>query len=71
MLIESFIMNVPIPPVFLYEADYANYEIMDGKQRISTIRDLYEDKFALENLEYWSELNGLKYSDLPDVIKLA
>lgn len=70
-LIESFIMNVPIPPVFLYEADYASYEIMDGKQRISTIRDFYEDKFALENLEYWSELNGLKYSQLPGVIKRA
>lgn len=70
-LIESFIMNVPIPPIFLYEADYATYEIMDGKQRISTIRDFYEDKFALENLEYWSELNGLKYSNLPEVIKLA
>lgn len=70
-LIESFIMNVPIPPIFLYEADYAIYEIMDGKQRLSTIRDFYEDKFALENLEYWSELNGLKYSTLPEVIKLA
>ena len=70
-LIESFIMHVPIPPVFLYEADYASYEIMDGKQRISTIRDFYEDKFALENLEYWSELNGLKYSQLPGVIKRA
>lgn len=70
-LIESFIMNVPIPPIFLYEADYATYEIMDGKQRISTICDFYEDKFALENLEYWSELNGLKYSQLPGVIKLA
>ena len=70
-LIESFIMNVPIPPIFLYEADYAIYEIMDGKQRISTICDFYEDKFALENLEYWSELNGLKYSQLPSVIKLA
>lgn len=70
-LIESFIMNVPIPPVFLYEADYASYEIMDGKQRISAIRDFYEDKFALENLEYWSELNGMKYSELPGVIKRA
>ena len=70
-LIESFIMNVPIPPVFLYEADYASYEIMDGKQRISAIRDFYEDKFALENLEYWSKLNGMKYSELPGVIKRA
>src|SRR5690606_755945 len=24
-LIESFIINVPIPPIFLYEVEYANY----------------------------------------------
>ena len=23
-------MNVPIPPVFLYEYDYSKYEVMDG-----------------------------------------
>ena len=25
-LIESFMMNIPVPPVFLYEVRYANYE---------------------------------------------
>ena len=29
-LIESFIMNVPIPPIFLYENDFLHYEVMDG-----------------------------------------
>lgn len=38
-LIESFIMNVPIPPLFVYESDLAKYEVMDGQQRISAIRD--------------------------------
>ena len=68
-LIESFIINVPIPPVFLYEVSYANYEVMDGLQRISTIIDFYDNKFSLEGLEVWKELNGMKYSDLPDKIK--
>ncbi|MEG4286848.1 DUF262 domain-containing protein [Microcoleus sp. A006_D1] len=36
-LIESFIMNVPIPPIFLYEVDYSIYEVMDGQQRLTTI----------------------------------
>ena len=67
-LIESFIINVPIPPVFLYEVDYAKFEVMDGLQRISTIIDFYNDKFALEGLEIWSELNGKKYSQLPEKI---
>lgn len=68
-LIESFIINVPVPPVFLYEISYANYEVMDGLQRISTIIDYYNDKFELAGLIQWSELNGMKYSQLPDKIK--
>lgn len=69
LLIESFIMNVPIPPIFLYERDYSFYEILDGKQRISSIVKFYNDEFALEGLEVWSELNGKKYSTLPVRIK--
>lgn len=68
-LIESLLMNIPIPPVFLYEVDYNKYEILDGKQRISAIVDFYDDKFSLEGLEVWSGLNDKKYSELPDVFK--
>ena len=68
-LIESFIINVPVPPVFLYEVSFANYEVMDGLQRITTIIDFYKDKYALSGLEQWSELNGKKYSELPEKIK--
>lgn len=68
-LIESFIINVPVPPVFLYEVSYANYEVMDGLQRISTIIDFYNDQFNLSGLDQWSELNGMKYSELPEKIK--
>jgi Protein of unknown function DUF262 len=32
-LIESFIMNVPIPPIFLYEVEYSRYEVTDRKHR--------------------------------------
>lgn len=70
-LIESFIINVPIPPVFLYETTYSKYEVMDGLQRITAIYEFYNDKFALEGLEEWPELNGYKYSQLPEVIKLG
>ena len=70
-LIESFIMNIPVPPVFLYEVEFARYEVMDGRQRLSTIRDFYNDVFELVGLEVWSELNGMKYSKLPVNIKLG
>lgn len=69
LLIESFIINVPIPPIFLYEVEYAVYEVMDGLQRLTAIYDFYTEKFALENLEYWKELEGRKYSDLPENVK--
>lgn len=68
-LIESFIMNIPVPPVFLYEISFSRYEVMDGLQRLSTLHDFYTGKFALEGLEVWSELNGKKISDLPENIK--
>lgn len=68
-LIESFIINIPVPPIFLYEYDYDKYEIMDGLQRITTIIDFYSDNFKLSGLEEWSELNGKKYSQLPQKIR--
>ena len=70
-LIESFIINVPIPPIFLYETTYSKYEVMDGLQRITAIYEFYNDGFALEGLEEWAELNGYKYSKLPEVIRLG
>lgn len=68
-LIESFIMNIPVPPVFLYETDFGVYQVMDGLQRISTIMDFFDNKFKLEGLIEWSELNGRYYNDLPKKVK--
>lgn len=68
-LIESLIMNVPIPPIFLYEHDYSKYEVMDGLQRLTAIHDFYKDKFALTGLTQWPELNGRRYSKLPEKIR--
>lgn len=70
-LIESFIINVPIPPIFLYEFEFSSYEVMDGLQRVTSIIEFFDDKFSLEGLELWSELNGRSYSELPNEIKQA
>lgn len=45
-LIESLLMNIPIPPIFLYEHDLAKYEVMDGQQRLDTIRSFLKNEFA-------------------------
>lgn len=68
-LIESFIINIPVPPVFLYEKAYNAYEVMDGQQRITAIDDFYNNRFSLQGLDLWPELNGMKYSDLPNKIR--
>ena len=68
-LIESLIMNVPIPPIFLYEYDYSKYEVMDGLQRLTAIRDFYRDMYQLSGMTKWKELNGRSYSNLPEKIK--
>lgn len=68
-LIESFIMNVPVPPIFLYEDEYSHYEVMDGLQRLTAITEFYEDRFPLAELEEWPELAGRRYSELPEQIR--
>jgi len=68
LLIESLLMNVPIPPVFLYETEYARYEVMDGQQRLSTIREFFDNELELTGLSKWSDLNGRRWRDLPQRI---
>ena len=68
-LIESFIINVPVPPIFLYEKAYNSYEVMDGQQRITAIQEFYENRLRLKGLERWPELNGRSYQQLPSKIK--
>ena len=51
-------MNVPIPPIFLYEYDYAKYEVMDGLQRLSALNAFYKNELELTGMEYWRELEG-------------
>ncbi|MBD2126609.1 DUF262 domain-containing protein [Microcoleus sp. FACHB-1] len=68
-LIESFLINIPVPPIILYETEYNSYEVMDGQQRITAIGDFYKNKFELTGLELWPELNRLKYEQLPTKIR--
>jgi hypothetical protein len=69
LLIESFLMNVPVPPLFLFEKDYNQYEIMDGRQRLEAISEFLDNKYALTGLEFWSELQGKRFNDLPGTIQ--
>src|SRR5713226_1145692 len=37
LFIESLLLNIPIPPIFLYESELNRYEVMDGQQRLNAI----------------------------------
>ena len=68
-LIESFLMNIPVPPLILCETSYNSYEVMDGQQRITAIENFYNNKLKLTGLEIWPELEGRTYKSLPAKIK--
>ncbi len=36
-LIESILLGIPLPPIFVFERDNAKWELIDGLQRLSTI----------------------------------
>lgn len=40
-LIESLILNFPIPPIFIYQRDDGIWELVDGLQRISTVLEFF------------------------------
>jgi hypothetical protein len=63
-LIESLVMNVPIPPVFLGEDEYGHYIVLDGRQRLTAVKRFLENVLKLCDLEVWKELNGKTYHDM-------
>lgn len=69
MLIESIIMNVPIPPLYFAEEDDGKWLVLDGLQRLYSILNYYDNEFALNKVEVLEELQKMKYKDLPPKAK--
>lgn len=77
-LVESFLMGLPVPQVFLYVNDEDQLEVIDGQQRILSVKYFMEgyfgepDKqgrrqiFRLKGLSERSEFNGKTFRELPD-----
>ena len=43
--IESLLLNIPTPPVFLAEKSDGKFEVIDGLQRLSTIVKFLQQKY--------------------------
>ncbi|RYZ52576.1 MAG: DUF262 domain-containing protein, partial [Sphingobacteriales bacterium] len=64
-LIESFLLNIPVPPIYLAEDEYGVYSVIDGKQRVSAISKYLKGEFKLTDLEKFPEISGFHFKDLP------
>ena len=64
-LVESVLLNVPIPPCYLSENEDCELDVIDGQQRIFSLYRFVENQFKLSNLEALDELNGLRFFELP------
>ncbi|HGM6746836.1 DUF262 domain-containing protein [Serratia sp. CY54039] len=70
-LIESFLLNIPVPPIYLAEDEYGVYSVIDGKQRVTAINKFLNNELKLKNLEKFNELEGLTFSELPPSLSNA
>ena len=68
-LIESIIMNVPIPPLYFAEEENGGWLVVDGLQRLYSIMHYFQNEFGLKKLEIIKELEGCKFKDLPPKTK--
>jgi len=64
-LIESFLLNVPVPPIYLSEDDFGTYSVIDGKQRIMSIHTFMKGDLSLRGLREFTSIDGLALADLP------
>lgn len=76
-LIESMMLKIPLPMFYVSSDKDNNWDVVDGLQRITTIKEFilgnydsqkekYDEKgFKLKKLEFWRKLNGQTYDDIP------
>ena len=70
-LIESFLLNIPVPPIYLSEDEYGKYSIIDGKQRVTAIYNFILNNGRLVNLEKFKEIENYTFYQLPSQLNNA
>jgi len=62
-LIESILMGIPLPLIYVKEDDKGVYIIVDGRQRLTTLFDFMSHEFPLQKLNVLTNLNGAHFSE--------
>ena len=65
-LIESILLRIPLPMFYFSEDLEGRLTIIDGLQRISTIKEFMENKFPLKNLQYLENCEGRYFKEEGD-----
>lgn len=68
-LIESILLNVPIPPCYLSQNSEYELDVIDGQQRLMSIWRFMDNQFSLVGLEVFQEFNGCRFHKLPSNIQ--
>lgn len=65
LLIESLMLRIPIPAFYFYENEDGKYQVIDGQQRLATMKEFVNGDFRLTGLEYLGkDYNKKKFEDL-------
>lgn len=68
-LIESFLLGLPVPPIFLYTEKGISFKIIDGLQRVHTIYSFFNNEFKLIGLNKRCPYLNKKFYELTDDYK--
>lgn len=68
-LIESILMDIPIPFIYLAEGKRGNLIVIDGRQRLTALFDYLDNKYPLRNIEFFPQLNGKKVKHLTNELE--
>lgn len=60
-LIESILMGIPIPLIYLFEDQMGKRQVVDGRQRITAILKFLNNELTLSGLKILKKLNGKKF----------
>ncbi len=64
LFIESVLLNFPLPPLYINKDTKGKYIVVDGRQRITTLRRFLKNEFKLQGLRAFPELNGKNFEEL-------
>ena len=76
--VESLLLEMPVPPVYVMEVNPGEYELMDGLQRVCSylrfrgeqLDDTQEEALVLKGCDFIRDLDGQTFAQLPKAMQI-